>query len=74
MLAINVSIPNLTVARLEQFRFCVRKSAKIGVFRPSNLLGAHVNTSVGDKLFPDMLRRVAKFRKNRPSDVEKSVD
>jgi len=44
------------------------------VFRPSNLLGAHVNTPIEDKLFQDISRRVAKFRENRPSDVENSVD
>jgi len=35
-----------------------------------------MNTPIGDKLFQDILRRVgvAKFRENRPSDVENSVD
>jgi len=33
-----------------------------------------MNTPIGDKLFQDTLRRVAKFRENRPRDVEKSVD
>jgi len=33
-----------------------------------------MNTPIGDKLFQDILRRVAKFRENRPMDVEKSVD
>jgi len=28
-----------------------------------------MNTPIGDKLFQDILRRVAKFRKNRPRDV-----
>ena len=46
-----------------------RKSAKLGVFRPSNL-----NTPIGDKLFQNIPRRVAKFRENLPMDVEKSVD
>ena len=33
-----------------------------------------MNTPIGGKLFQDILRRVAKFRENRPRDVEKSVD
>ena len=33
-----------------------------------------MNTPVGDKLFQDIPRRVAKFLENRPRDVEKSVD
>jgi len=33
-----------------------------------------MNTPIGDKLFQDMPRCVAKFRENRPRDVEKSVD
>jgi len=33
-----------------------------------------MNTPIGDKLFQDIPRRVAKFRENRPRDVEKSVD
>jgi len=33
-----------------------------------------MNTNTGDKLFQDISRRVAKFRENRPRDVEKSVD
>jgi len=37
-------------------------------FRPSNLLGVHMNTSIGDKLFQEVPRRVAKFRENRPRD------
>jgi len=32
-----------------------------------------MNTPIGDKLFQDILRHVAKFRENRPRDVEKSV-
>jgi len=39
---------------------------KIGVFRPSNLLGARVNTHIEDRLFQDITRCVAKFRENRP--------
>ena len=50
------------------------KIAKNGFFRPSNLLWARMNTPVGDKLFKDIPLRVAKFRENRPRDVEKSVD
>jgi len=33
----------------------------------------HMNTPVGDKLFPDIPCRVAKFRENWPRDDEKSV-
>jgi len=33
-----------------------------------------MNTPIGDKLFQDIPRRVAKFRENRSRDVEKSVD
>jgi len=33
-----------------------------------------MNTDIGDKLFQDIQRRVAKFLENRPRDVEKSVD
>jgi len=33
-----------------------------------------MKTPVGDKLFQDIPHCVAKFRKNRPRDVEKSVD
>jgi len=33
-----------------------------------------MNTPIGDKLFQDIPRREAKFRENRPRDVEKSVD
>jgi len=33
-----------------------------------------MNTPIGDKLFQNILRRVAKFHKNRPRDVKKSVD
>jgi len=29
---------------------------------------------IGDKLFQNMPRYVAKFRENRPRDIEKSVD
>ena len=32
-----------------------------------------MNTHIGDKIFQGALPRVAKFRENRPSDVEKSV-
>jgi len=39
---------------------------KIGVFRPSNLLGARVNTHIEDIPFQDITRCVAKFRENRP--------
>ena len=33
-----------------------------------------MNTPRGDSLFQIIPRRVAKFRENRPMDVEKSVD
>jgi len=33
-----------------------------------------MNTPRGDSLFQIIPRRVAKFRENRPRDVEKSVD
>ena len=33
-----------------------------------------INTPIGDKLFQNIPRHVAKFRENRPKDVEKSVD
>ena len=33
-----------------------------------------MNTPIGDKLFQDIPRRVAKFRENRPKDVENLVD
>ena len=32
-----------------------------------------MNTHIGDKIFQDIPRRVAKFHENRPRDVEKSV-
>ena len=50
------------------------ENGKNGVFRPSNLLGAHMNTPIGHKLFQHIPRRVAKFRENRPRDVENLVD
>jgi len=46
---------------------------KIGVFSPLNFYGAPMNTRIGDKTFQDTPRRVAKFRENRPRDVEKFV-
>ena len=50
------------------------KMGKNRVFLP--LKGARMNSPIGDKLFQDIPvpRRVAKFRENRPRDVEKSVD
>ena len=33
-----------------------------------------MNTPIGDRLFQDIPRRVAKFRENRLRDVEMSVD
>jgi len=32
-----------------------------------------MNTHIGDRLFQDTPRRVAKFRENLPRDVEKSL-
>jgi len=32
-----------------------------------------MNTYIGDKIFQDTLHHVAKFHKNLPRDVEKSV-
>jgi len=32
-----------------------------------------VNTHIGDTIFQDTSRRAAKFRENRPRDIEKSV-
>jgi len=32
-----------------------------------------MNTHIGDKIFQNTPRRVAKFRENRPRDIEKSV-
>jgi len=43
------------------------------VFRPSILGGTYMNIHIGDKIFQDTPRRVAKFRKNQPRDVGKSV-
>jgi len=33
-----------------------------------------MNIPIGDRLFQDIPRRVAKFRENRARDVEKSMD
>jgi len=33
-----------------------------------------MKTPIGGRLFQDILRCVARFRENRPRDVEKSVD
>jgi len=46
---------------------------KIGRFSPLKFLGAHMNTYIGDKIFQDTPRRVAKCCENRPRGVEKSV-
>ena len=50
------------------------KIAKIGAIALKFVRYARMNTRIGDKLFQDIPRRVAKFRENRPRDVEKSVD
>ena len=46
------------------------KVAKNWGFSPLKFLGG---TYTGDKIFQNTPRRVAKFRENRPKDVEKSV-
>jgi len=33
-----------------------------------------MNTPIGGKLFQDIPHRVARFRENRPRDVENSID
>jgi len=33
-----------------------------------------MNTPIGDRLFQNIPRCVAKFRENRPRDIENSVD
>jgi len=33
-----------------------------------------MNTHIGDKIFQNTPRRVAKFHENQPRDIEKSVD
>jgi len=43
-------------------------------FSPLSFWRARMNTPIGDKVFQDIPRRVAKFRENRRRDVEKSVD
>ena len=45
---------------------------KLGVFRTSTCLRARINTHIGDRLFLDTPRRVAKFCENLPRDVENS--
>jgi len=44
-------------------------------FSPLKFLGTRTNTPMGDKLFQNIQRRVAKFRDSRPRsrNVEKSV-
>ena len=37
---------------------------------PLKSVVARMNTPIGDKLFQDIPRRVAKFRENQPKDVE----
>jgi len=39
---------------------------KFGFFAPQIFQGAHTNTHIGDKIFQNTTRRVAKFRGNRP--------
>jgi len=45
----------------------------LGLFAPQIFWGARMNTHTGDKIFQNTRRRVAKFRKNQPRDVKKSV-
>jgi len=67
--------PSLGNSGAQSLNFGSESRQKLGGgFRHSNLLGAHMNTPIGDKLFQDIPRRVATFRENRPRDVEKSVD
>jgi len=49
---------------------------KLGFSPPQTCQGARMNIPIGDKLFQDIprRRRSAKFRANRPWDVESSVD
>ena len=47
---------------------------KWGFFRPSNLLGGTYEHPYSNKLVQPILRRVAKFRENRPRDVENLVN
>jgi len=42
-------------------------------FFAPQFLGAHMNIHIGDKIFQDTSRPVAKFRENRPTVVGKSV-
>ena len=58
-----------------KYRLWVRQLAKNGFFRPSKFYGVRMNknTHIGDKIFQNISRRVAKFRENGPRDVEKSV-
>jgi len=64
----------LKVSILGQNRLLGPKIAQNGVFAPQICYRARMNTLIGDKLFQDIPRRLAKFRENRPRDVEKSVD
>jgi len=50
---------------LWKYRLSIRKSAKNGFFCPS-IFRALMNTRIGDKIFQNIPRRVAKFRENRP--------
>jgi len=47
---------------------------KIGGFRPSNLLGARINTPIGDVPFQNAPRCMSKFCERGLRDVEKSVE
>jgi len=54
-------------------KFCTLGYAnrrKFGVFAPQTVWVARMNTPIGDRLFQDIPRRVAKFRNNRPRDVK----
>jgi len=64
-----------------KYRFWVCKSTKIVVFRPSNLLGARMNTPIWDRLFQDipcvMWQSFAKIgsrtSKNRWTEKKKKI-
>ena len=64
--------PALGNGGAESVDFGSANRRKLGFFVTQICQGAHMNTPIGDKLFQDIPRCVAKFCKNRPRDVEKS--
>jgi len=56
--------PRIREWRGSKYRFWIRKSAKIGGFRPA-ILGGTYEHPYRTKTISDIPRRVAKFRKNR---------